>query len=582
MAVTRQDQSSSRPDRQNRRAEDFAVRRWLQLGVASAGVGAALLGYSLIGPQVGVAAADTTAESSASSAPSPSNPDSSEASEADTEAESEHADAKEAEAEDVTDADAEYGTQAEDVTDADADEDVTAEDGGDAAAASGDTEPSDATRHSTRRVTAAPAPQPVTEAPTAAAAVTTAPPTAPSTSEAQPVGGPTAADVDEISWVRRLFFNQAPTVAPVQITGHLSGPVTGTVGAVDPEGDRLVYLLTRRPREGSLQLNADGTYTYAPNSNFDGVDTFRVVAIDTGLHVNLLNPFRGLGTGATALINQGAIKFAFTYTDGGTGWTAERRQALQAAAGELAAYFLVTSPVTLTYEVGLEDVSLASAGSDLISGYQGFHRTVVQNKLLSGIDSNGAAADGYIDWNFAEFQWGLGEAVGPQQYDFVSTALHELLHSFGFLSMVAAAGQNTGRSWTAFDKFVVTAGGGKPIDWLYRWDRDNDAALTGGGDGLFFGGANAVAAYGALVPLLTPDPFEPGSSMSHVDDDTFTGANQMLMNAYSDQGLGVRVLSPVELGILRDLGYHLVPQSPTYAMALIGLVFVRRRPAISR
>lgn len=42
------------------------MRRWLQLGAASAGMGAALIGWSLVGSEVGVANADSGAESSAS------------------------------------------------------------------------------------------------------------------------------------------------------------------------------------------------------------------------------------------------------------------------------------------------------------------------------------------------------------------------------------------------------------------------------------------------------------------------------------------------------------------------------------
>jgi hypothetical protein len=65
--------------------------------------------------------------------------------------------------------------------------------------------------------------------------------------------------------------------------------------------------------------------------------------------------------------------------------------------------------------------------------------------------------------------------------------------------------------------------------------------------------------------------------MSHLDDTTFTGSDQQLMNAKTDTGLGVRVLSPIELGMLEDIGYTVVvPQAPTAAMAMIGFVFIRR------
>ena len=39
------------------RADELPVRRWLQLGMASAGMGAALIGWSLVGSEVGVASA---------------------------------------------------------------------------------------------------------------------------------------------------------------------------------------------------------------------------------------------------------------------------------------------------------------------------------------------------------------------------------------------------------------------------------------------------------------------------------------------------------------------------------------------
>ena len=83
--------------------------------------------------------------------------------------------------------------------------------------------------------------------------------------------------------VRRTFFNQAPTVDPVQLTGQSEGPITGVINAVDPEGDPLVYSISQAPRYGSAVVNADGSYTY-PGPGFTGIDSFIVEAADTGLH----------------------------------------------------------------------------------------------------------------------------------------------------------------------------------------------------------------------------------------------------------------------------------------------------------
>jgi len=49
------------------RSQDLRVRRWLKLGVASAGMGAALIGWSLVGSEIGIAGADSGAGSSSAS-----------------------------------------------------------------------------------------------------------------------------------------------------------------------------------------------------------------------------------------------------------------------------------------------------------------------------------------------------------------------------------------------------------------------------------------------------------------------------------------------------------------------------------
>ena len=640
MALTRSDSQDSRSGGARRRAEDFPVRQWLKLGAASAGLGAALLGFSLLGPEAATAAADSGAESSVSqsgdSAETSGGPSVSSQSDTDDTDETNDTDAADGDADDADDAAA---LEDDDIVeDSDTTEDATADTGSDSVDNIRAGEDSDTVEQGEGVATSGDAADDASAEPVvdhsspvstsdddesveggvtfaAAAPLTSAVADEPA---AQPVPAPpwlaprrtwsdvvadtidtwtnsTQAWIDSLSvseerkveltesfWnLRRTFFNQAPTVAPVQISGLITGPIDGTIGAVDADGDEIVYRLVRGPRQGTVEINADGTYTYTPDVDFDGVDTFRVIAIDRGFHVNLLSLLRPIGTRATSLINQGAITFAFNYTDGGTSWTEDRRQALEDVATQLLLYFRVNAPVTLTYDVGLQDNdALASAGSNVILDRSGFWRTVVQNKLLTGYDSNGSEADGQIDWNFRDYEWALGDSVESSEYDFVSTAIHELMHSFGFLSYVDEAGKNDERIWTTFDSFVVTSAGARPISPFYRWRNRFDPLLTDEEDGLYFGGAHAIAAFGGLVPLYTPNPWEPGSSMSHLDDLTFTGLDQKIMNAATDTGLGVRVFSAVELAILTDLGYQVVmPDSPPYAAAALWFVLLggRRR-----
>ncbi|NTY59440.1 Ig-like domain-containing protein [Mycolicibacterium sphagni] len=385
--------------------------------------------------------------------------------------------------------------------------------------------------------------------------------------------------------IRRSFFNEAPSVSGVQVvSSETTGPINGAVAATDPEQDRLVYKVTSQPHSGTVVLNtSDGTYTYTPDSDFTGIDSFTVAVTDTGPHINLLNWFRSASSStAVGVYEQPAtahrITYTFVYGSGSQFWSSAARAQLASSAIFLSSYFEPQYDVIITYKVtgqySLMGGTLASAGSDLTSEGDGFFPTVVQNKILTGVDSNGSAADGTIDWNFG-YAWGYNTVTGGQ-YDFQSTAMHELLHTFGFISVVDSAGNNTVDNWTDFDSFIVNKNGtsvfnGNTFNTAYN------ANLTGGDTGLYFGGANAVAAYGGPVPLYTPSPWESGSSMSHLDDDTFTGVLEKLMNASSDTGVGVRILSPVEIAIMKDLGYTMVSQSAGGAVLFIGMMLVRRR-----
>lgn len=288
------------------------------------------------------------------------------------------------------------------------------------------------------------------------------------------------------------------------------------------------------------------------------------------------------------LTTRAGIIFDFQYGSGAELWTPDRKAALNSAANTLADYLSVASPVTLTFNVtgySTNDGTLASAGSG-ISTTSGFNKTTVQRKIQTGFDQNGPTADGTINWNFYH-NWDTDDSISAGYYDFKAVAMHELLHAFGFLSLIESAGNNTQTYWSAFDDFVVNSVGTPVIsNGTYLWDTSYDANLTGGNGGLYFGGANAVAAFGGLVPLYTPSPWAGGSSVAHLDTTYFTGANKKLMNHAVSSGPAIRTLSAIELGILEDIGYSLasasVPEPSTWLMSLvaaggIGIALLRRR-----
>ena len=73
--------------------------------------------------------------------------------------------------------------------------------------------------------------------------------------------------------------------APVTTDGALtvaedSSANAGTVSGTDIEGDALTFALASGPANGSVTVNADGTFSYTPNANFNGTDSFTFTAND--------------------------------------------------------------------------------------------------------------------------------------------------------------------------------------------------------------------------------------------------------------------------------------------------------------
>ncbi|TRX76530.1 Ig-like domain-containing protein [Pseudomonas mangiferae] len=81
--------------------------------------------------------------------------------------------------------------------------------------------------------------------------------------------------------------NPAPTTAGGSISLAEDTPYNGTLTASDVDGDSLSFAAAQPPAHGSLVLNPDGTFTYTPNANYNGPDSFsyRVTDSDGGVAV---------------------------------------------------------------------------------------------------------------------------------------------------------------------------------------------------------------------------------------------------------------------------------------------------------
>ena len=80
--------------------------------------------------------------------------------------------------------------------------------------------------------------------------------------------------------VHLTVTNDAPVAQDGSASGNEDTPISGTVVAIDLDGPTLTYALGAQAANGTVVVNPDGTYTYTPDLNFNGTDSFTFTASD--------------------------------------------------------------------------------------------------------------------------------------------------------------------------------------------------------------------------------------------------------------------------------------------------------------
>lgn len=75
-------------------------------------------------------------------------------------------------------------------------------------------------------------------------------------------------------------IDKAPVAEDSALETYKNLPNEGLLKVTDPEGQPLVYTLTRQPRRGEVTLREDGSFLYTPKKNKVGVDSFTFTAAD--------------------------------------------------------------------------------------------------------------------------------------------------------------------------------------------------------------------------------------------------------------------------------------------------------------
>lgn len=166
-----------------------------------------------------------------------------------------------------------------------------------------------------------------------------------------------------------------------------------------------------------------------------------------------------------------------------------------------------------------------------------------------------------INWDYA-----LNGQAARDKSSFVYTLIHEIGHGLGFLDTFdSETGELANAIPSPYDVYINKGSGS--VNRIKDHNADTVVGELVSND-LFFGGPAAIDASKRsikplpMIKLYAPDPYEQGSSISHVDQKTYADFKTGLMTP-QDFGSGTDKIDILTLGIMKDMGYQLIPNAVT-------------------
>ena len=358
-----------------------------------------------------------------------------------------------------------------------------------------------------------------------------------------------------MSFGERVRWNVMSRWLGVALVLLLAAPVASAAGdgyRITPSGYRVPVLGTFRAAGGT-------------GSTCRRLDAKEIAASDRGRLTRVHSTAAPRETVRAS--SSAAVSFVVVYADrAGAGFNDRalgeaRRAALASALSAWSRVLVAGVPITVEASFASsddEDLLAAAAPTDF----------VVQNGLLvplslaaqrAGAPVNRGGADLTIEFG-PDVDWDyVPDGVSPRgTYSFVYTAIHEIGHGLGFFDTFDPdTGEVSNGLPTSYDIHInrgTTAGNLLMTRDARRVERDLIS------EDLYFAGPNAVQASLVsikplpMVRLYAPDPYEYGSSISHLDQDTYANVLTGLM-VPQDFGPDYAYVDRLALAIMADVGY---------------------------
>ena len=259
-----------------------------------------------------------------------------------------------------------------------------------------------------------------------------------------------------------------------------------------------------------------------------------------------------------------------SYQDVGVGFNdptngPTRQATMTAAANAIASQLDARGTINIRFDPSNTQTGVGFLGQmgTLFIQQNGFSNGLVYQRATTNSTPFGPP-DGTGQFNFAsDIQWNNTTFPPTQnQFDLFSVAFHEFTHALGFSSRIEATGQgaqgNTLGSqdnYSDYDRFIKR---GSSNQFLITSSAAFNTAGASPSDlisnDLFFDGPITKAANnGNPVKVFAPNPFNPASSVSHVDPSV---ANNAVMLPALPNGTSRRTYLNFEIAMLIDLGWN--------------------------
>jgi hypothetical protein len=263
--------------------------------------------------------------------------------------------------------------------------------------------------------------------------------------------------------------------------------------------------------------------------------------------------------------------------------------AVQAAINIWTHYWQSTVPVKVNARFVAEGTGGILASASPVNFFQGFtgapdpniwYPSAMANALAGkDLDPNNPQIQININSTMASsFYLGTDGNCPMNEFDLESIIIHEMTHGFGFLSNDSfdpILGYGTIDQPTPYDAFAQTPDGSRLMD-LPSPSLQLGSALE---NTLVWSGPKGIAANNGVKPLLyTPNPYEDGSSVSHLDEDTFknSGPNALMTPSWPP-GAVFTYPGALAVAMLQDMRSKPpagkpagIPDSPRNVAALVG------------